>query len=340
MNESANLTPPAGTDLVGRKLGRYEVLTQLASGGMASVYVGRAQGVAGFERLMALKVAHPHMAHEEEFISMFLDEARLAARIRHPNVIPTVDISDTQGDGYFIVMEYVEGDHMGAVLRGSVKAGDRLPPGVVSRVIMDALAGLSAAHRLTDENGQALGLVHRDISPHNIIVGVDGSSRLTDFGVAKAQVRLSTTRDGQFKGKLSYMAPEQASDGNSDHRADLFSMGIILWESLTGRRLFRGANNGETLDRILNAPIVAPSTIYPDLAPFDAVIAKALAPPPRAALPIRRRLRGRHRRRRRPSRRRRQRPPRSRSGQAVLCRKAQRRSRPHPRCHRRPGPQR
>lgn len=267
-------------DLTGRRLGRYEVLTMLASGGMATVYVARAQGVAGFERLVAVKVLHPHLAHDEEFISMFLDEARLAARIRHPNAVGTLDISDTQGDGYFLVMEYVEGDHFGSLMRSAAKGGERLPVAVVTRIVMDALAGLNAAHRLTDANGEALDLVHRDVSPHNILVGNDGVARITDFGVAKAQVRLSSTRDGQFKGKLSYMAPEQAAAGTADQRSDLFSMGIVLWEALTGRRLFRGENNADVLNKILNPEVPPPSAFDPELAPFDALAARALAREP------------------------------------------------------------
>lgn len=262
--------------MAGRVLGRYEVLTQLASGGMAAVYIARAIGVAGFERLVAVKVLHPHLAYEEEFISMFLDEARLAARIRHPNVVPTLDISDSGGDGYFLVMEYIEGDHLGALLGRSAKQGRRLETSLVMKMIIDGLGGLGAAHSLTDDKGEPLNIVHRDVSPHNIMVGTDGISRLTDFGVAKAEVRMASTRAGQFKGKLSYMAPEQASTGEADQRSDLFSMGIILWESLTGRRLFRGENNAATLAKILNDPIPAPSSLWPDLEPFDALLAKAL----------------------------------------------------------------
>lgn len=276
----AGRAPTLARDLTGRRLGRYEVLTVLASGGMATVYVARAQGVAGFERLVAVKVLHPHLAHDQDFISMFLDEARLAARIRHPNVVGTLDISDTQGEGFFLVMEYVEGDHFGALLRQAAMGGERLPVAVVARIVMDALSGLSAAHRLEGANGAPLEIVHRDVSPHNILVGHDGAARITDFGVAKAQVRLSSTRDGQFKGKLSYMAPEQAASGVADQRSDLFSMGIVLWEGLTGRRLFRGENNAEVLNKILNPQVPPPSAFDEELAAFDAVTAKALAREP------------------------------------------------------------
>lgn len=267
-------------DLSGKKLGRYEMLAQLAAGGMATVYVARAQGVAGFERLVAIKVLHPHLAHDDEFISMFLDEARLAARIRHPNVVPTLDISDSQGDGYFLVMEYIEGDHLGALLREAARGSTRLPVPVTLRIVVDALEGLAAAHTLKDGDGKPLAIVHRDISPHNILLGTDGVARITDFGVAKAEVRLSSTRDGQFKGKLAYMAPEQASNGTADQRSDLFSMAIVLWESLTGRRLFRADNNGELLNRLLNAPIPLPSEYVPELKGIDEVMAKALARDP------------------------------------------------------------
>lgn len=247
---------------------------------MAAVYVARALGVAGFERLFAIKVLHPHLAHEEEFITMFLDEARLAARIRHPNVVPTIDISDTPDAGYFLVMDYIEGDHLGALLQRAFKLGARLPAPASLRVIVDALDGLAAAHNLTDETGRPINLVHRDISPHNIMVSTDGIACITDFGVAKAEVRLSTTREGQFKGKLAYMAPEHASNGEADRRSDLFSMGIILWECLTGRRLFRAENHAATLNKICLEPIPMPSEVDPELAPFDHVLEKALAREP------------------------------------------------------------
>lgn len=270
-NAATNVYLPTG-----HRLGRYEVLVKLATGGMAVVYIGRAQGLAGFERLVALKVLHQNLAHEEEFVRMFLDEARLAARIRHPNVVPTIDISDTPDTGFFIVMDYVEGDHLGALLAGAHKTGAPLPLPITLRIVSDALAGLGAAHDLRSERGELLKLVHRDVSPHNIMVGSDGVARLTDFGVAKAENRLAHTRDGQLKGKLAYMAPEQAMRGSCDSRSDLFAMGVILWEAVTGRRLFRADNPGATLTKLLNDPIVAPSAIDPALAPLDPVLARAL----------------------------------------------------------------
>ncbi|MEY4576224.1 MAG: hypothetical protein RL701_927 [Pseudomonadota bacterium] len=269
---------PVGTLAIGSKLNRYEVLARLASGGMATVYVARMQGVAGFERLVAIKVLHSNLAHEAEFIDMFLDEARLAASIRHPNVVPTLEISDSKeaGHGYFLVMEYIEGDHLGALLSTAHKAGEKLPVPVALRMIADALAGLGAAHGLCDDTGRLLHLVHRDVSPHNIMIGRDGVVRLTDFGVAKAEDRLTHTRDGQVKGKLAYMAPEQASGVATDARSDLFSMAIILWECLAGQRLFRADTTAATLNKLLHGAIPSLSSIDASLAPFDALLARAL----------------------------------------------------------------
>ncbi len=267
----------SSSSLVGRRLGRYEVLAKLASGGMASVYVARAQGVAGFERLVAIKALHANLAHEEEFMAMFLDEARLAARIRHPNVVPTLDISDTVDAGYYLVMEYVEGEHVGRLLSSAANRGERLPAPVTLRIMVDTLGGLSAAHKLTDDSGKCLNLVHRDISPHNILVGVDGIARLTDFGVAKAEDRLTHTREGQIKGKLSYMAPEHASAGRTDLRSDLFSVGTVLWECLTVKRLFRAESAAATLKRLLSEEIQPPSNIAEELKPLDDLVLKALS---------------------------------------------------------------
>jgi serine/threonine-protein kinase len=174
-------------------------------------------------------------------------------------------------------MEYIEGNHLGALLGRAAKNGERLPRPFVCRVLVDTLQGLAAAHRITDEHGTPLKLVHRDVSPHNILIGTDGIARLTDFGVAKADVRMASTRAGQFKGKLSYMAPEQASSSETDQRSDLFSVGIILWECLTGKRLFKGESNAATLNKLLNDTIIKPSEFWPDLTPFDDVVMKALS---------------------------------------------------------------
>jgi len=244
---------------------------------MATVYLARLSGVGGFQRFVAIKRLHPHLAREPEFIEMFLEEARLAARIHHPNVVPILEIGQSER-GYYIVMEYVEGDTLGRMLARSAQTGQRLPTKVGLRVVIDMLAGLDAAHELKDDDGKALGIVHRDISPQNVLVGVDGSARLSDFGVARATSKLSTTRTGQLKGKLAYMAPEQAKGSREiDRRADVFAAGIVLWEVLACRRLFKGDGEADTLNRVLNDPIPpvrsAAATVP---AALEAVVARAL----------------------------------------------------------------
>ena len=264
--------------LVGRQIGRYDVLHRVASGGMGSVYVGRARGAGDFERLVAIKVLHEHLAHQDDFIAMFLDEARLAAQIRHPNVVATLDVCPTP-EGYFLVMDYVEGDHLGSLLRAALRKGEVLPVAVVLRIVMDSLMGLAAAHGLQDRTGKPLNLVHRDVSPQNVLVGVDGLARLTDFGVAKAEHRISSTREGQFKGKLAYTSPEQAATGAVEQRSDLFAMGVVLWEALTAKRLFAADTNQATLRRLLDEPIPKLSAARPDLVALDGFMSRALARP-------------------------------------------------------------
>ena len=201
---------------------------------MATVYLARVSGVGGFQRFVAIKRLHPHLAREPEFIEMFLDEARLAARIHHPNVVSILEIGATD-QGYYIVMEYIEGDTLGRLLSRAAQIGQRLPLEVGLRIVLDMLAGLEAAHELPDCTADPL------------TSGVDGNAKLTDFGVARATSRLSITRSGQLKGKVAYMAPEQArGDAAVDHRADVFAAGVVLWEVLAGRRLFKA--EGEAVD--------------------------------------------------------------------------------------------
>ena len=246
-----------------RRLDRYELIGEIAAGGMASVFLARAAGVAGFQRFFAIKRLHPHLADEQEFIDMFLDEARLAAGIHHPNVVPILEVGTTDA-GYYLVMDYIEGDTLsGVIARSAVDGG--LPRPIALRILLDALHGLHAAHELTDADGHPVDLVHRDCSPQNILVGIDGSSRLTDFGVARASSRLSTTRSATVKGKLAYLSPEQATGRDLDRRSDLFGMGVILWEVLAGRRLFRADSDGATLSRILVEPVPVLSDHAPDI---------------------------------------------------------------------------
>jgi eukaryotic-like serine/threonine-protein kinase len=245
---SGKLVPVEGD---GRWLDRFELVAELATGGMATVYLGRLSGAGGFQRFVGIKRLHPHLAREPEFIEMFLEEARLAARIHHPNVVPILEIG-TSEQGYYIVMEYVEGDTLANLIARAVQRGERVPVRVVVRVLADVLAGLHAAHELADDGGKPLGIVHRDVSPQNILIGIDGSARLTDFGVARATSKLSTTRTGQLKGKLAYMAPEQARGAKDiDRRADIFAAGVVMWEALEGRRLFKGDGEADTLNKVL-----------------------------------------------------------------------------------------
>ncbi|MFW5921625.1 MAG: serine/threonine-protein kinase, partial [Polyangiales bacterium] len=271
----------ADDPLVGVVVGRYQLLYKLASGGMGTVYVGRATGVGGFERLVAVKVLHAHLAEKDEFVKMFLDEARLAARIHHPNVVATLDVFE-EGGRYFLVMDYVRGLELGVLIRRAQGRQSRLPVPLVLRIVLDAAQGLGEAHALTTRDGEPLNLVHRDVSPQNILVGADGISRLTDFGVAKAEHRLSWTRGGGFKGKLAYASPEQLDSSLTEQRSDLFSLGIVLWEALTHRRLFTGEDKFTIMRSVLEARIPAPSSINAELAPFDPVVAGALAREPSA----------------------------------------------------------
>ena len=255
-------------------LGRYEVLSLLGRGGMANVYLGRHTGEAGFQRLYAIKVLHPHLADEEAFITMLFEEARLAAHLHHPNVVPVVDLGSQDGV-HFVVMEYVEGCPLSVLLR---KNRQSRPPRLLIPIILDALNGLQAAHRLTDSDGSPMNLVHRDVSPQNILVGTDGTARITDFGIAKAKSRITSTRPGEIKGKILYMSPEQIRDGGSvDCRADVFSIGVLLWNSLTGQQLFQAPTEMEAFSNILKKKIERPSTVGLKPPPvLDAICLRAL----------------------------------------------------------------
>ncbi len=257
-----------------RSYGRYETLHRIASGGMASVFLGRHVGAGGFERLVAIKVMHDHIAEEPSFSTMFLDEARLAAQIRHPNVVPTLDVAD---DGRYIVMEYVEGASLQAILTARRKSRAPLPVPVALRIFLDALAGLHAAHELTDMRGQPLNLVHRDVSPHNLLVGVDGMSRITDFGIAYAEARLTSTRSGQLKGKLPYMSPEQLEDAPITRTTDVYAAGCVLWEMLTGKRLFTGSNEAAVACAVLAGPEQTVRDLRPEVPePIDRACMQAI----------------------------------------------------------------
>src|ERR1019366_2190828 len=215
-----------------RTIGRYIVYGEIASGGMATVHFGRLTGVAGFARSVAIKRLHPQYARDPDFVKMFLDEARLAARITHPNVVATLDVV-SEGEDLLLVMDYVRGVSLSQLSRIMRARGERIPPLIVSGVIAGVLHGLHAAHEAKSETGQRLDIVHRDVSPQNCLVGTDGVARVLDFGVAKAAGRLQTTRDGQLKGKLSYMAPEQIHGATVTRRTDIYAASVVLWETLT-----------------------------------------------------------------------------------------------------------
>ncbi len=248
-----------------QRVDRYELVGELASGGMATVFLARLSGVGGFQRFVAMKRLHPHLANEKEFVEMFLDEARIAARIHHPNVVPILEVGASPV-GYYLVMEYIEGDTLARLLARAAQRGKRLPIPIALRIAVDTLSGLHAAHELRDDAGNPINLVHRDVSPQNVLVGVDGIARITDFGVARAASRLTATRVGQLKGKIAYMAPEQAAGEESlDRRADVFAAGIVIWEELAAKRLFKAENEAATLSRVMTEPVPLLSELVPGL---------------------------------------------------------------------------
>jgi serine/threonine-protein kinase len=257
-------------------VGRYAIYAEIASGGMASVHLGRLLGPVGFSRTVAIKRLHAHLAKDPEFTAMFLDEARLAARIRHPNVVSTLDVGASKGE-LFLVMDYVHGESLAQLLRNV----DRIPIGITGNLISGMLQGLHAAHEARSDRGEPLGIVHRDVSPPNLLVGMDGAPRLVDFGVAKAMGRVTTTRGGEIKGKIAYMAPEQVLGKHVTRQTDVWGAGAVLWQMLTGQRLFRQTNDAETLFKIVAAEVSPPSAVVPGIPrEVDDVVLRALQKDP------------------------------------------------------------
>jgi serine/threonine protein kinase len=257
-------------------IGRYAIHERLAAGGMASVHVGRLLAEKGFSRTVAIKRLHPQYALDPEFVGMFLDEARLAARVRHPNVAQTIDVVVDE-DEVFLVMDYIEGDSLAHLLRATATK-ERIPPAHAVALMSPVLRGLHAAHEAKNDQGEPLGIVHRDVSPQNILIGTDGIPRILDFGVAKALGQSHTTQDGQIKGKLAYMSPEQIRGVGVDRRTDIFAASVVLWETLTGRRLFKGDGDANVIHLVLTQPIPPPSSVYPDLPEeLDTVVLTGLA---------------------------------------------------------------
>jgi len=260
--------------------GKYQLIKKLATGGMAQIYLARQSGIEGFEKLLVVKRILPHLAENEDFIKMFLDEARIAARLNHPNIVQIFDLG-AQDDSFFIAMEYIHGEDVRRVWKRTEAAKRELPVPLTLRIIMEACAGLDYAHKKTDQAGKPLGIVHRDISPQNILVTFEGGVKVVDFGIAKAADQATVTRSGVLKGKYSYMSPEQASGKKVDHRTDLFALGVVLYELLTGTRLFKRSSDIQTLNAVTDCEVAPPSQVNSRVpTSLDPVVLKALAKHP------------------------------------------------------------
>ena len=265
------------------KIGKYDLLGLIAQGGMGDVYLARAEGLAGFSKLVVVKTLRAELADDVRFREMFLDEARLAARLNHRNVVQTNDVGESNGV-YFMVMDYLEGRSLAKIQRYVQKQGERLPLALEVRVVTDMLAGLHYAHELQDFDGKPLGVVHRDVCPANVFVTIDGQVKVVDFGVAKAKNHAHETQAGTIKGRVAYMSPEHVTGSHVDRRADVFSAGIMLWESIEGRRFWDGAGEAQILGQLLRGSL--PEMTTRDVSPMlrDAC-ARALSPDPEARFP-------------------------------------------------------
>jgi len=258
------------------RVGRYWLFGAFASGGTASLHMGRLVGPAGFSRLVALKLLLPQYADDAHY-TMLLDEARLSGRVQHPNVVQTLDVVHEEGR-LCIVMQYVHGVDLATAVSAARRLGQRMPPAVASAILVDVLQGLHAAHEARAEDGRHLGLVHRDVSPQNVVVGSDGTARVLDFGIAKALQRNQVTTQGQVKGRTAYIAPEQLVGAAVTRQADVYSAGVVLWEALAGRHLFDESNEAALASRVLEGQIPPPSTVAADVpAELDAVTSRAVA---------------------------------------------------------------
>ncbi|HYQ01745.1 MAG TPA: serine/threonine-protein kinase [Polyangiaceae bacterium] len=259
-------------------LGRYELLLPLATGGMAMVWAARVKGTRGFQKIVAVKTMLSKLSEDAQFEQMFLDEASLASQIRHPNVVEISDLGEQEGVLY-LAMEWIDGVPLNQLMK-TAKAAGGVPLPVAVRIVMNACAGLHAAHELRDSKGHLIGLVHRDVSPQNILVTYDGVSKVVDFGVAKATAMGgSGTVAGQLKGKVSYMAPEQVRGEAIDRRVDVFALGIVLYSLTTGKHPFRRESEAATMYTIASdEPVLPPSKFLPNYPPaLEAVLLKALA---------------------------------------------------------------
>jgi serine/threonine protein kinase len=258
------------------KIGRYTILCELGVGGMSTVYLARSRGLGDFERLFALKMIHENLCDMPEFVSLFLNEARIAARIHHPNVVPVYDI-DIEDGQYYLSMDYVSGETMNLALQATWNHGFAFPVDIAASVVASACEGLHAAHELTDDDGDPLGVVHRDVAPQNIILGYDGIVRVMDFGIAKALDQVSLTQPGTLRGSVPYMAPEQVNKLTIDRRSDVWALGVVLWETTVGKRLFSHHSPIGTVARILGMEVPKPSTLRKGYPPgLEAIVMKSL----------------------------------------------------------------
>lgn len=265
----------------GTMLGRYELLATIGTGGMASVILARQRGPHGFEKLVVIKVVHPHLAQDPAAINMLLDEAKVAAQIDHPNVVHTYELGEAYGT-FYIVMEYLAGESFHQVLKVARTSHRPMTPFMAAKIVADAADGLHFAHELRDFNGRPLGIVHRDVSPSNLVIQYNGTVKVVDFGIAKAEGRVTSTREGELKGKYGYMPPEQIKNEDMDARSDVFSLGVVLWEALAQRRLFNANNVAATLMQVLTADRIPPSSFFPQIPhALDIACLRALAPEPR-----------------------------------------------------------
>jgi serine/threonine-protein kinase len=262
-----------------RTLGKYRLLRRIGQGGMAEVFVAHQFGPRGFEKKIALKRILPHLAQREEFVDMFLREARLAARISHSNVVQILDLGKIN-EHYFIAMEYIRGWDLNTVLGLAKKLGIRIPLQIACRIVIQMCNGLGAAHTWTDEQGRIVPIIHRDISPHNVLISTDGIVKLSDFGIAKVADSVDVTTTGEVRGKASYMAPERVRMGKEiiDERSDIFSVGVVLFESLTLVPLFRREDKYRTMQAIAHAPIPQLRKYRDDVPPeLQLIVERALA---------------------------------------------------------------
>lgn len=250
----------------GELVDRYQVVTEVARGGMAAVFAVRRSAMGGFDKVLALKMVLPHLAGETQSVERFLDEARIASRIEHPNVIQVLDVG-THGGLPYLIMEFLRGQSLSAVARKAKQAGHRLSLGFRLGVLARAAEGLAAAHKTLGADGKPLGIVHRDVSPQNVHIGYSGEVKVVDFGIAAARGRLANTRSGEFRGKLAYAAPEQMKTAPVDARADVWALGVVAWELLAQKRLFRGDDDAQTIYNVLELEPESLSVLAPDLPP-------------------------------------------------------------------------